>query len=63
MSWWGLGAVQTIDAAAMDLYLGFRWYSAGARFGDSVTQDLPAIQIPGGIEDIWYIQAGARIQF
>jgi len=22
-----------------------------------------AIQVPGGLEDIWYIQAGARIQF
>jgi hypothetical protein len=63
MSWWGLGAVQTIDAAAMDIYIGFRMYSADATFGDSVTLGLPAIQIPGGIEDIWYIQAGARIQF
>ena len=64
MSWWGLGAVQTIDAAAMDLYLGFRWYSADATFGDSaITTAQPTKQIPGGIEDIWYIQAGARIQF
>jgi hypothetical protein len=63
MSWWGLGAVQTIDAAAMDLYIGYRRYSADAFFGNSVTLGLPAVQIPGGMEDIWYIQAGARIQF
>jgi hypothetical protein len=62
-NWWGLGAVQTIDAAAMDLYIGYRRYSASAFFGPSATQGLPAIQIPGGIEDIWYVQAGARIQF
>jgi hypothetical protein len=62
-SWWGLGAVQTVDAAAMDLYLGFRMYRASAFFGPSATLGLPAAQIPGGIEDIWYIQAGARIQF
>jgi hypothetical protein len=63
MHWWGLGAVQTIDAAAMDLYIGYRRYSADAFFADSVTLGLPAVQIPGGIQDIWYIQAGARIQF
>jgi hypothetical protein len=63
MSWWGFGAVQTIDAAAMDFYIGYRRYSADATFGDSVTQGLPAVQIPGGIDDIWYVQAGARIQF
>jgi hypothetical protein len=61
-SWWGLGAVQTIDAAAMDLYLGFRHYRGSVRMGDSQFTD-GAVQVPGGLEDIWYIQAGARIQF
>jgi hypothetical protein len=63
LNWWGLGAVQHVDAAAMDLYIGYRRYSASAFFGPSVTQNLSAIQIPGGIEDIWYVQAGARLQF
>jgi hypothetical protein len=64
MHWWGFGAVQTVDAAAMDLYIGYRRYSADAFFGDSFSQGgIPAVQIPGGIQDIWYIQAGARIQF
>ncbi len=62
MSWWGLGAVQTIDAAAMDLYLGYRRYTGSVFMGDSGVQGA-ALQIPGGLEDIWYIQAGARIQF
>jgi predicted porin len=62
LSWWGLGAVQTIDAAAMDLYIGFRRYSGSIFLGDSDVQG-PAAQIPGGLEDIWYVQAGARIQF
>jgi hypothetical protein len=67
MTWWGGGMVQTIDAAALDLYLGFRVYSASARLGDTINpaNDAPveAQQIPGGFEDIWFIQAGGRIQF
>jgi hypothetical protein len=63
MTWWGLGAVQTIDAAAMDVYLAYRRYEADATFGNSSTLGLAAKQIPGGLEDIWYVQAGARIQF
>jgi hypothetical protein len=61
MTWTGGGMVQTIDAAAMDIYLGFRMYWASADFGDFET--LNAVQIPGGLENIWYIQGGARIQF
>jgi hypothetical protein len=65
-SWWGAGMVQTIDAAAMDVYLGFRVYSADARMGDFTLPDgtpVGAQQIDGGLEDIWFIQGGARIQF
>jgi len=61
MQWWGAGVVQKIDAAAIDLYLGYRQYTADIRMGNSAGG--AAIQIPGGLEDIWYIQAGARIQF
>jgi hypothetical protein len=61
MTWAGGGMVQTIDAAAMDLYLGFRIYWADADMGD--LPGTPAVQIPGGLENIWYIQGGARIQF
>ena len=62
MTWWGVGAVQKIDAAAMDVYLAYRQYTADVRMGDSNFAG-DAVQIPGGLEDIWYIQAGARIQF
>jgi hypothetical protein len=62
MEWWGVGAVQKIDAAAMDVYLAYRQYSADVVMGNSAVAG-PAVQIPGGLEDIWYIQAGARIQF
>jgi hypothetical protein len=56
--WWGLGAVQTIDAAAMDFFVAFRLYEAHATISGG-----PGNQIPGGLEDIWFINAGARIQF
>jgi hypothetical protein len=63
MQWWGVGVVQKVDAAAMDLYLAYRQYSADIRMGASANVPGGAVQIPGGVEDIWYIQAGARIQF
>jgi hypothetical protein len=68
MSWWGGGVVQSVDAAAMDFYLGFRYYSADARMGDLAVppgggSGANARQIDGGLEDIWFIQGGARIQF
>ena len=47
---WGVGVVQQIDAAAMDLYLGYRNYSAAANGGES-------------FKDIDVIAAGARIKF
>ena len=58
VTWWGAGAVQTIDAAAMDLYIAYRQYQA-----DATVSGGPANQIPGGLNDIWFIVAGARIQF
>ena len=56
--WWGLGSVQTIDAAAMDLFIAFRRYEA-----DATISGGPENQIVGGLQDIWFINAGARIQF
>jgi predicted porin len=58
VQWWGAGVVQTIDAAAMDVFLAYRQYQA-----DATISGGPASQIPGGLNDIWFIQAGARIQF
>ena len=58
VTWWGAGVVQKIDAAAMDLYIAYRQYQA-----DATISGGPANQIPGGLNDAWFIQAGARIQF
>jgi len=58
VTWWGAGVVQKVDAAAMDLYIAYRQYEAEARIDGG-----PANQIPGGLNDLWLIQAGARIQF
>ncbi|MFZ1106616.1 MAG: hypothetical protein WAN86_27765 [Hyphomicrobiaceae bacterium] len=58
VTWWGAGVVQTIDAAAMDLYIAYRHYEA-----DATISGGPDNQIPGGLNGIWFIQAGARIQF
>lgn len=58
VTWWGVGAVQTIDAAAMELYIAYRQYTA-----DAAIDGGRANQIPGGLEDIWFIQSGARIKF
>jgi hypothetical protein len=56
--WWGAGVVQKIDAAAMDLYIAYRQYQT-----DATISGGSGNQIPGGLNDIWLIQAGARIQF
>jgi Gram-negative porin len=49
---WGLGVVQNVDAAAMELYLGYRNYSTD--FLDTVN---------GKHRDIDILAAGARIKF
>jgi hypothetical protein len=48
---WGLGIVQNIDAAAMELYLGYRNHSAEVSTS------------AGGIKDIDVVLGGARIRF
>jgi hypothetical protein len=63
MTWWGVGVVQKVDAVATDFYLAYRQYSADVRLGPSANVPGGAVQVPGGIDDIWYIQGGARIQF
>jgi predicted porin len=51
MSFWGLGLTQSIDAAAMDLYLFYRNYSAEEQIGGF------------DIEDLTLVGAGAIIRF
>jgi hypothetical protein len=52
---WGIGVVQNIDAAAMQLYLGYRNYA----FEDNSTATIAA----GGLNSIDVVAAGARIRF
>jgi hypothetical protein len=51
---WGLGIVQNIDAAAMELYLSYRQYSADARELGGTGQSY---------EDFNVVLGGARIRF
>ncbi len=55
VSTWGIGMVQNIDAAAMELYMGYRSHS----FDKSALGPLGA----AGIEDFSTFIAGARIKF
>jgi Gram-negative porin len=48
---WGLGVVQNVDAAAMELYLGYRNYKASDP------------TVAAGLQSIDIIAAGARIKF
>jgi hypothetical protein len=52
VDWWGIGAVQVIDAASMDLYLGYRNFSGSV--GNTTV---------GPVKDIDIVTAGARIRF
>ena len=59
-NYWGLGVVQTVDAAAMDLYLQFRQYSLdGGTYTDSETSET--VDVSG--RDTNVIKAGAIIRF
>jgi hypothetical protein len=49
---WGVGVVQHVDAAAMELYLAYKNYSL----------DAPGL-ITGGAEDLHSVTAGTRIRF
>ena len=60
LSIWGVGVVQNIDAAAMELYLGYRNYKLdGVTF---VTAGI-AVVVNGPAKDVDVIAAGARIKF
>jgi hypothetical protein len=54
LQWFGIGAVQTIDAAAMELYLAYRQYDVkGSNVGGSTFSS----------EALHVVNAGARIRF
>ncbi len=54
VTFWGLGVVQNIDAAAMELYAAYRNYSADVR--TNAAGNVP-------VEDFQMVMTGARIKF
>ncbi|MGE8944166.1 porin [Leptospira interrogans] len=65
--YWGLGIVQTVDAAAMDLYLQYRRYSLDGISGNSFTPEDPA-EAKGDVtgasdRNTSVVKAGAIIRF
>jgi hypothetical protein len=60
VEFWGIGVVQHIDAAAMELFLSYRNYSADVTAVDSLVQ-LPNFN--SNYEDLRIIMSGARIRF
>jgi predicted porin len=57
---WGLGIVQSIDAAAMDLYVGYRSYSADITTS-ATGSSLNTVKV--GVEDFQAVIAGGIIRF
>lgn len=56
---WGLGVVQHIEAAAMQVYLGYRHHTAEFELLTSGGVDVPA----AGIDDFDTLVTGAKIAF
>lgn len=56
---WGVGIVQYIDAAAMQLYLGYRHHEVDFDIVDNGGNALPVL----GLEDFDTVIAGGRIEF
>lgn len=64
LKWWGVGIVQSIDAAAMDLYATFRQYDGSASETYGATWDDGFVNFGAeGKIDAKVFQAGARIRF
>jgi hypothetical protein len=59
VEFWGLGIVQHIDAAAMELYLSYRNYEAFATTDTGLFGAAP----DGRLDDLSIVAAGARIRF
>jgi hypothetical protein len=59
MNVWGVGIVQNIDAAATELFLGWRHFSADGK--GAGTNEGPQVALP--IEDADFVFGGARVKF
>lgn len=59
LEFWGVGIVQNIEAAAMDLYLGYRSYSADVKLVNGLGDAVDG----RSLEDFQMVTAGAIIRF
>jgi hypothetical protein len=64
---WGFGLVQSIDAAAMDLYIGFRNYEGEVTLASNVVDPVTGIATKRSreaeIEDFQAVMTGGVIRF
>lgn len=56
---WGFGAVQRIDNAEMDLFIGFRWYEAEIDVVDEAGANGSSV----ALDDFFTVMSGALIEF
>jgi Gram-negative porin len=63
VKFWGIGIVQQIDAAAMELYLGWRHFEADRSGATVVGTSSAQPVINGKYQDLDIVNAGARIRF
>ena len=59
---WGLGVVQSVDSAALDLYIGYRNYSSDVTLR-SGTAGAGTVARSGSVDDFQAVLAGAIIRF
>jgi len=62
---WGVGLIQTVDAANLDLFIGYRHYSADIQGVTATTANAAGFTGPikAPLNDLSVIMTGARIQF
>jgi len=64
LKWWGVGIVQAIDAAAMDLYISYRQYDADSHSSIGITDGVEGGELHVNSDaDAKVIYGGARIKF
>jgi hypothetical protein len=57
VTFWGIGIVQHVDAAAMELYLAYRQYGASLQSGPGFGLQT------GDLDDLSIVMGGARVRF
>jgi predicted porin len=63
IDFWGLGVVQSIDAAAMDLYIGYKHFEADVQLSTTGSKTVGVVQKSRPIDDWQAVMAGGIIRF